>query len=126
MVRQEKKYYSNEFKVQVVTAYKNSNESVRSIAQRFGVKRDTVSSWIYRGNLSSDSKKIDKLVISQEDSIKKEEMSPEAMFTQIRDLERQLSLEKMRSEGLSKMIEIAERELKIDIRKNTGAKRSLK
>jgi len=126
MARKEKKFYSKEFKDRVVTAYQNSNESVSSIAHRFGVKRDTVSSWVYRRNLPGDSKKIVTLAAPSVDTMKQENTSPESMMSQIKDLEHQLSLEKMRSEGFSKMIEIAERELKIDIRKNTGAKRSLK
>ena len=58
--------------------------------------------------------------------MKREELSPEAKEARIRELEVALSKEKMRSECLEKMIEIAERELKIDIRKKSGAKRSMR
>ena len=92
-----------------------------TIAQRFGVKSYTVSSWIYcRGKKNAILATLNSI------SMKKEKLSPEAMELRIRDLENELSKEKMRSESLSKMIEIAERELKIDIRKKSGVKQSLR
>ena len=48
MIRRERKFYSEEFRERVLTAYYNSNESVDMIARRFQVKRDTVSSWVHR------------------------------------------------------------------------------
>jgi transposase-like protein len=126
MVKRDKKYYSEEFKERVLAAYYHSNESVSKIALRFGISRDTFSSWVYRRNRSSASKKSDKLAALNVALMQKEELSPEKQTERIIELEHQLSLEKMRSESLSKMIEIAERELKIDIRKKSGAKRSLK
>jgi len=126
MVRRERKFYTAEFKERALAAYHNSDESVSKIAQRFGIGRDTFSSWVYRGRSSSISKKSATLSQSNSTSMKKEALSPDAMSERIKTLERELSLEKMRSESLSKMIEIAERELQIDIRKKTGAKPSLR
>jgi transposase-like protein len=126
MVKRVKKFYSEEFKERALAAYRNSNESVSAIAERFGIKRDTFSCWVYRKNHLSDSGKSDKLAALNSVSMKNEELSPEAMLERIGVLEHHLSIEKMRSESLSKMIEIAERELKIDIRKKTGAKQSLR
>jgi len=126
MVRRERRFYTTEFKAYVLEAYHNSDESISETAQRFGIGRDTFSSWVYRGRLSSTSKKGVTLSRSNSDSMKEESLSPEAMSERIKVLERELSTEKMRSESLSKMIEIAERELHIDIRKKTGAKPSLR
>jgi transposase-like protein len=126
MVRREKRFYSAEFKERVLAAYHNSNESVSAIAERFGVKRDTFASWVYRKRTTPDSKKGVNLASSGTNFMSREELSSEAKDARIRDLERQLSNEKMRSECLEKMIEIAERELKIDIRKKSGAKQSMK
>ena len=127
MVRQEKKNYSEEFKERVLAAYHNSDESVSMIAERYGVKRDTFASWVYRKRTTAaSSKERVNFVSSGTDFMNNEALSPEAKDARIRDLERQLSNEKMRSDCLEKMIEIAERELKIDIRKKSGAKRSLR
>jgi hypothetical protein len=95
------------------------------IAQRYGLNRDTFSSWVYRERKSSDFGKSNKLT-SLSQPIKKGDILPESIESRIKDLEHKLSVETMRSECLSKMIEIAERELKIDIRKNTGAKQSMR
>ena len=124
MVRRERKFYSEEFKERVLTAYYNSNESVSMVASRFEVSRDTVSSWVYRKRRSPCSKKRVKLAPSGPGFMRKEELLPEAKDARICELERELAKEKMRSECLEKMIEIAERELKIDIRKKSGAKQS--
>jgi transposase-like protein len=127
MVRQEKKNYSEEFKERVLAAYHNSDESISMIAERYGIKRDTFASWVYRKRTTpSSSKERINFVSSGTDFMNNEALSPEAKDARIRDLERQLSNEKMRSDCLEKMIEIAERELKIDIRKKSGAKRSLR
>ena len=122
MFRREKKFYSDAFKERLITAYQSSNESVSTIAQRYGVNRDTFHSWVYhRGKKKSATLATSNLV-----SMQKEALSPEAMLARIRALEGELSIEKMRSESLSKMIEIAERELQIDIRKKTGARQSMR
>jgi len=126
MVRREKKFYSKEFKERALTAYQNSNESVSMIAHRYGISRDTFSSWVYRKKTAFDSRKSDTFASLNSTSMKKKEMSQEEMSVRINELEHQLALEKMRAESLSKMIDIAERELKIDIRKKTGAKQSLR
>jgi transposase-like protein len=125
MVRRERKFYSEEFKERVLTAYYNSNESVSMMARRFDISRDTVSSWVYRKRTAGKSKKRIKLAPLESRFMKGKELSAEEKGMRIRELERSLSVEKMRSESLEKMIEIAERELKIDIRKKSGAKQSI-
>ena len=119
MIRRERKFYSEEFRERVLTAYYNSNESVDMIARRFQVKRDTVSSWVHRKRVASNPKESSKFVVSSIIPI-------EAMEERIRELEQQLAKEKMRSTCLDTMIDIAERELKVDIRKKSGAKQSKK
>jgi transposase-like protein len=126
MVKRERKFYSEEFKEGVLAAYYNSNESVSSIALRFDVSRDTVSSWVYRKRTAIKSKKRVKLVPLKSTVMNGKELSSEEKDLHIRELERLLSIEKMRSESLEKMVEIAERELKIDIRKKSGAKQSMR
>ena len=126
MVKRERKFYTAELKERALSAYHNSDASVSMIAQRFGIGRDTFSSWVYRGRTSSTTKKKATLPQSNSTSMKKEVLSAEALSERIKALNRELSTEKMRSESLSKMIEIAGRELQIDIRKNTGAKPSLR
>ncbi len=126
MIRRERKFYSKEFRERVLTAYYNSNEPVDMIARRFQVKRDTVSSWVYRKRVTSNPKESSKFVVSSIIPMKEEKLPIEAMEERIRELEQQLAKEKMRSTCLDTMIDIAERELKIDIRKKSGAKQSKK
>jgi transposase-like protein len=97
MVKRERKFYSEEFKERVLTSYYNSNESVSTVACRFAVSRDTVSSWVYRKRTVADSKKRVKLALSETEFMKREELSPEAKDARIRELEGALAKEKMRS-----------------------------
>ena len=126
MIKRERKFYSEEFKERALSAYRNSNASMLMVAERFGLSRNTFSSWVFRKRTSSNSKKRNKLAVLNALTMTKEELSVEAMKERIKELEHQLSVEKIRSESLSKMIEIAERELQIDIRKKSGAKQSMK
>jgi len=126
MIKRERKFYSEEFKERALSAYRNSNASMLMVAERFGLSRNTFSSWVFRKRTSSTSKKRNKLAVLNALTMTKEELSGEAMKDRIKELEHQLSVEKLRSEGLTKMIEIAERELQIDIRKKSGAKQSMK
>jgi len=125
MIKRERKFYSEEFKERALSAYRNSNASMLMVAERFGLSRNTFSSWVFRKR-TSNTKKRDKLAVLNALTMTKEELSVEAMKERIKELEHQLSVEKMRSESLTKMIEIAERELEIDIRKKSGAKQSMK
>jgi transposase-like protein len=126
MIKRERKFYSEEFKERALSAYRNSNASMLMIAERFGISRNTFSSWVFRKRTSSNSKKKNKLAVLNALTMTKEELSQEELQERIRELEHQLSVEQMRSESLSKMIEIAERTLQIDIRKKSGAKQSMK
>ena len=63
MVRRAKKFYSEELKDRALAAYRNSNESVSMVAERFGINRDTFSSWVHRRIRTSSSKKSDKLAV---------------------------------------------------------------
>jgi len=126
MIKHERKFYSEEFKERALSAYYHSNASISMVAERFGLSRNTFSSWVFRKKTSLNSKKKDKLAVLKAFTMTKEELSVEKMKERIQTLEHQLSVEKMRSESLTKMIEIAERELQIDIRKKSGAKQSMK
>ena len=91
------------------------------------MNKDTFSSWVFRKRTPAVSKKNDNFAESEtKKSVKKSELSPEAMEVRIQELEHQLAKEKMRAECLEKMIEIANREFKVDIRKKTGARQSLR
>jgi transposase-like protein len=117
----ERRFYTEEFKEQVLSAYNSSDESAAETARRFKVNPDTVKSWVYRKRtefpfFSAESVKFAELETNRMGKNKK--LSPEEMEPRIKELEQELAVEKMRTESMSKMIEIAERELKIDIKKN--------
>ena len=126
MVRKKMNFYSEEFKNQAVKEFSLSNESLKTVAQKFGISHFTLHDWVYHRGKSSKRKKMSILPASNSLVMEKEDLSPSELKALVLQLEKDLSLEKMRSESLSKMIEIAEREFKISIRKKSGAKQSLK
>jgi len=126
MVRKKMNFYSEEFKNQAVKEFSLSNESLKTVAQKFGISHFTLHDWVYHRGKSSKRKKMSILATSNSLVVEKEDLSPSELKALVLKLEKDLSLEKMRSESLSKMIEIAEREFKISIRKKSGAKQSLK
>lgn len=67
------------------------------IAGRFQVKRNTVSSWVYRKRVAPNSKECSKFVVLSVIPMKGEKLPIEAMEERIRELEQQLAKEKMRS-----------------------------
>ncbi|MDR1644428.1 MAG: transposase [Tannerellaceae bacterium] len=48
----QRKNYSEEFREKVLSTYYGSQETVLMIARRFGVKRDTMASWVRRHDRS--------------------------------------------------------------------------
>jgi transposase-like protein len=121
----ERRFYTEEFKEQVLASYNSSDESAAETARRFRVNPDTVKSWVYRKRTVSPLFSAESVKFAESETNrmgKNKTLSPEEMATRIKELEQQLTIEKMRSESLGKMIEIAQRELKIDIEKKSGAK----
>lgn len=118
-------FYAEEFRKKVLAVYYGSEESISQISERFDVNIETVRSWVFRSNSERDKKsKFEET--NNNLTMKKEKISSEELEKRILALEKDLEQERMRSVCLDKMIDIAEQELKIDIRKKSGAKRSMK
>jgi transposase-like protein len=107
MVRRGRKFYTEDFKAQVLAAYNNSDESVTETASRFQINRDTVKSWVYRKRTAStlfSAGSVNFAASKTRQMSKKTKLSPEEMSARIEQLEQQLSVDKMRSESPGKMI----------------------
>ena len=61
MLERARRFYSEEFKEHVLSAYYNSNASISMTAERFGLSRNTFNSWVFRKRTLPESKKSDKL-----------------------------------------------------------------
>jgi transposase-like protein len=118
----QRKNYSEEFRRKVLAAYYGSQETVLMVARRFGVKQDTVSSWVHRDHRSENQKKSSTFASSKRKSMNKTEGKQDVIDSRLKSLEAELEHERMRSIALEKMIDVAERELGVAIRKKFGAK----
>jgi len=122
MQKKKRTNYSEEFRKEVLTAYFESEESISMLARRFGVKQDTVGSWVYRHQQPENQKKKVTFADSKEKPMSSKKLQTNPAEARLKDLEAELERERMRSICLDKMLDIAERELKVNIRKKYGAK----
>lgn len=99
-----------------VDAYLRGGVTLRDLAARYKVPHSTIHRWVkeFESGLTTDQ-----LKVSMERRSKQGELPVE-----VRELQRQLELERLRNELLNTMIDIAEDQLGVDIRKKRGAKRS--
>jgi transposase len=109
--------YSEHLKQKVIHEVQSGILSKEEARRRYGIKGNcTILTWIRKFE-SQNVKFTTVMARSKKDS-------KDDLMLRIRELERQLELEKLRSFGYSKMIEIAEQELKISIRKKSDTKQS--
>lgn len=126
----ERKVYSEALKRKVAESYYSSNESLSTVAKRYGVHKHNVDLWAkkYKGEFAPQATVRQEIttfgaVTNTKLSMKKK-LTPEQMAQRIAELEQKLEHEKMHRITLDTMIDIAERDLNIAIRKKSGAKQS--
>lgn len=97
-------------------AYLRGGVSLRDLGVRYKVPHSTIHRWVkeFERGLTTDQ-----LKVSMERREKQGELPED-----VRELQRQLEMERLRTELLNTMIDIAEDQLGVDIRKKPGAKRS--
>jgi len=108
--------YEVSFMRHVVTDYLQGNESVRQVAVRYNVNRQSIIDWKKR--FYSDIADTNHIIPMTEE----EQKELEAIKKQMKALQKQLDYEKMRNFALETMIDLAKDKLGVDVRKNFGAK----
>lgn len=118
-----RRFYSQEFKFEVLSYFYSHGENRRKTYEKFGIDKSVLRDWLkaYKieeecVSLQSELEKAFKMNLPQE------KIDLEAMRQKIASLERALEYERMRSRGYEKLIEIAEKEEGISILKKDGAK----
>ncbi len=112
---------------QAVEEYLNKGFTYRQLADKYGVSRSTINTWVlvHQGIHGLPRSKRQHSYDLQQMKQGKNSQQKQAAITdaeqKIALLEKQLAWEKMRADTLDKMIEIAEKELHISIRKKPGA-----
>lgn len=124
MTKGEKKHYSDDFKLKVLSDYYKSGLSNFFISRKWGVARGSIKNWQKLWPIDSEALSLPSEIISTsrmeaENNGKSDE---QILQERIAALERSLQMERMRCRALEKVIEIAEREEGISILKKDGVK----
>ncbi len=116
------KYYSDDFKYQVVQEYLSSDLTQEELLKKYSIGgNSSISKWMRKFGLLDEPVKRKTHHTTMKKGKKKspEEITLEA---KVKELEWSLEHEKLRSLALDTMIDIAENKLNISIRKKSGTK----
>ena len=115
-------HYTDEFRLQVVTEYLESDLSQEAVHKKYGLNGAAyIPRWMRKFGLNTNRDM--QIQISQTMSKSKSRTPKEIeLEAKVKELESSLEHEKLRTLALNTMIDIAERDLKISIRKKSGAK----
>lgn len=113
-------FYSDSFKLGVVTRVVNGELTKEQARMDFGIGgNSSILEWMKKYGYYTDPPTQPAMAKSQEKT------GPEDLKKKVRQLEKQLHNERIRSEFYKTMIDVAERELGISIRKKSGTNPSV-
>lgn len=119
MRKKEIKFYSDEFKLEVIKDVLSGKYSKEEARIAYEIKGNSaILNWIRK--FSMDSKRYKNESVNSKDNELMIQLSKEEL--RIKELEKALKKEKLRGELMEKIIDIAEEHFNIDIRKKYGAK----
>ena len=112
------RYYSEEFKKQLVSEFESGKFSVLELSRLHGMPSQTIYKWIYKySHFNKHGYRVIEMKDSSQQKIKELEQK-------IKMLERTVGQKQILIDYLEKMMEIAKDELDIDIKKNFSTPRS--
>jgi transposase len=104
------------FRRHVAQTYITGDQSLSQLAQKFGLRAQTISRWAiqFSGELAEEP--ITPIMTEEE------QKDRELLKKQNEALKKKLEYEQMKNFALETMVDLAKSELGIDLRKNSGAK----
>jgi len=125
MIRSHLSTYTDEEKMEILDEYLSSGLPMDVIQKKYHMGHCTISKWLSKFDLSNFRETQFKTMAENRTSspcVSKSRKELE-LEEKIKNLEKELKLEKLKTLALETVIDVAEKELKIDIRKKAGAKR---
>jgi transposase len=115
--------YSDEFKMQVVQEYLNSELTQPELLEKYSIRgSSSITKWMRKFGLKDASVRHRNNYTTIMSKGRKKTSQELALATKVKELEKALEYEKLRTLALDTMIDIAEDKLKISIRKKSGTK----
>jgi transposase-like protein len=112
------RYYSEDFKKELVCLFESGEFSVNQLAALYGVVKSTIYKWIYKFSTFNE-KGIRVVEMKKSSSLKLKELAQK-----VKDLERIVGQKQIKIDYLEKMIDIAKDEFDIDIKKKSNTSQS--
>lgn len=113
------RYYSAEFKKELVTLFESGKFSVPQLVKLYGVGKVTIYNWIYKFSTFNE-KGIRVVEMKQSSSLKLKQLAEK-----VKELERIVGQKQIKIDYLEKMIGMAKEDLDIDIKKNFNTPQSI-
>ncbi|HCV15791.1 MAG TPA: hypothetical protein DF637_05610 [Rikenellaceae bacterium] len=125
MIRSHLSTYTDDEKMEILDEYLSSGLPMDVIQRKYHMGHCTISKWLSKFELSNFRETQFKTMAENRTNspyVSKSRKELE-LEEKIKNLEKELKLEKLKTLALETVIDVAEKELKIDIRKKAGAKR---
>lgn len=125
MIRSHLSTYTDDEKMEILDEYLSSGLPMDVIQKKYHMGHCTISKWLSKFDLSNFREtQIKTMAENRTNSLCVSKPRKELELEEkIKNLEKELKLEKLKTLALETVIDVAEKELKIDIRKKAGAKR---
>jgi transposase-like protein len=106
-------------KESIIAEYLAGGTTYRKLSARYGFGFKTIQRWVsrYQGRMKKSPVK---KIIEKAGEV----TSPQALLTDVKQLQAELRKAQILNKVLNEMIDIAEQDLKVSIRKKSGTKRS--
>jgi len=116
-------FYSDEFKMQVVQEYLNSELTQPELLEKYSIRgSSSIINWMRKFGLKEASIRHRNNYTTIMTKGRKKTSQELSLETKVKELEKALEYEKLRTLALDTMIDIAEDKLNISIRKKSGTK----
>jgi len=125
MIRSHLSTYTDDEKMEILDEYLSNGLPMDVIQRKYHMGHCTISKWLSKFELSNFRETHFKTMAENRTNspyVSKSRKELE-LEEKIKNLEKELKLEKLKTLALETVIDVAEKELKIDIRKKAGAKR---
>jgi len=117
-VLKKQRFYSIEFKRQLVKEFESGQFSVPQLEKLHGISNASIYSWIHKFSTFNE-KGMRVVEMKQSSHIKLKELAQK-----VKDLEQIVGKKQIQIDYLEKMIDLAKEELEIDIKKNSNTPQS--
>ena len=115
--------YPDELKLKVIEEYLSTSKSQAELLRKYNIRgHSSIPKWMRKFGISQPSQQQVELQITMTQEATNKTKRELELETKVKQLEKELDIERFRTKALDTMINIIERDLKIPVRKKFGTK----